>query len=463
MSQAKEQTSADWGTDVPCFSGFDFRTSTKEFSLKFDTSLPSLELNNLRNVRWLTHHWQANYPDARRVFVFATGSLRKALFLYWRLIAQEFGVALPEALKFQPPMLATHAPEFDGRQASLAYRQSGAIGLQRYIEATIRNGDGKVNTPLFLGAINGCPIYVMPTDGETASNESAVSEALSKAQAAKSAFQTLTNQSGLGNKVDLSRLVVFAVDTVSQAKVADKKQPPTGKPINTQAGKRLKEVLLELDEGQKAWVERLFMVWYLVWRYLDSEFMSWSVFYKRYSSETDAKAKEKVVGEIIKQLDYSFDDSVELLLQHVNALVVLASETQACEFGLELRLGLRRLKTMISSSIRLILKGELDQAELLIFLESGGGGLFQQLVAKEKVRLTGEIKVVSSRVGDTDSHQELVQKQPLVNSFFMEFSQWVGQAGEKSESELDKDRLLRLLFHIMGLPWAVFELALSKD
>ena len=120
--------------------------------------------------------------------------------------------------------------------------------------------------------------------------------------------------------------------------MGNKQQSPTGKPINTEAGKALKDTLLKInDERQKEWITRLFTVWYLVWRYLDQE-ESWQDFYLEYN------------------------------------------------FVLSLSLGLERLQEMISLSVESVLKGELDQ-----------------------------------------------------------------------------DELLTLLFHVMGLPWAVFELALSED
>jgi len=101
--------------------------------------------------RW----WGGNVPE--RV-VIATSSLRKAAMIYWWLAGLENeDVRKPE-----------NNPDF---LHDVDYSTNEPIKLQQIIEEHIRNGDGHLDRPLFLGHIRGVPVFVYPQNGESPGND----------------------------------------------------------------------------------------------------------------------------------------------------------------------------------------------------------------------------------------------------------------------------------------------------
>lgn len=106
--------------------------------------------------------WQ-NPPEA---VIFASNSLRKALLLYWSMIAAY------DVHKW--PSFASHIP-FD------AAKIKDAFSIHHFFEENIHNGDGTVRQPFLIGFLpDGVPLYLCPTDGETSGNEDPVGESWNK-------------------------------------------------------------------------------------------------------------------------------------------------------------------------------------------------------------------------------------------------------------------------------------------
>ena len=389
-------------------------------------------VDNKRNAVWIKHHAEKRFPNAKKIFVFATGSLRKALFLYWELVAREENISLEEALKFVPPVIKAHAPDFESQALVGAINSLGMLGLQSYVEAQIRNGDSKVRTPIFLGEVSGQPVYVMPTDGETTSNASAEAEARNKAAAALAGFQALDTEAEF-----IQKLVVMAADTVSEGErqVAEEVievLKPTGKPINTEEGKLLAQALKDTEDsvGRQELIN-LFSRWYLAKRYLRE---SASCKLPPWSDFLEGKATEDDIIEFVENRKSEIIEETELVLRHINSLVVglgKAGIVQVVAFALEVKLALAAFADEIK--------------QFIAYLESGGGGMFQQfafaaeeLVHKLALGLKGEVKV--------DGDRGVVFAAGQLEDYFKDLVR------ENRQEASDVVGDLYLIFHIMGTP-----------
>lgn len=98
----------------------------------------------------------------------------------------------------------------------------------------VRNGDGELTAPLFLGELDGVEVWVQPSDGETDSNEAA-QEAVNKARAVLPLLETQQRYAG-------KKIWVVATDIVGSSSLWDHhvlahdpeaRVPfPLGKPVN---------------------------------------------------------------------------------------------------------------------------------------------------------------------------------------------------------------------------------------
>lgn len=134
--------------------------------------------------------------------VFPSNSYRKAVMLYWSLLAQY-------DLSQWPGFVAhiEHVPE----------ELTDAKSVVSYFERHIHNGDGVVRHPFLIGYWpDGVPLYLCPTDGETSGNDDPVQEAHNKIDDIRHLFA--------GRDV-----VFFSTDAVQDIRTSDQK---LGKPLN---------------------------------------------------------------------------------------------------------------------------------------------------------------------------------------------------------------------------------------
>ena len=284
---------------------------------------PKAEINTTANGQLIVDHCHEYFPTAEKVFIFATGSLRKALLLYWQLVAKELSISLVEALVFAPQIIIGQT-QFDAAKAQQIFKTNGSLALQTYIKNNIRNGDGKLDGPVYLGEVNQHPVYVMPTTGETTDNNAAV-QLLNKAKAARQAINSI-NQAA-------SQFEIIAADTVSRVTIGDRLSPPVGKPINEAVWQ---QVVQQIDartdttnnnSGQRKeksllLAERLYQVWYLVRYYINDNIQAFDQFYWQFQNQSQDKVVSQLKSWIRERLDRIVNET-ELILTHINALTFL--------------------------------------------------------------------------------------------------------------------------------------------
>lgn len=159
--------------------------------------------------------WGARKPE---MLVIATSSVRKtAMFELLRLFEQN---------KEVPSAFTVAGVSFTVDEEHLKKFQDEIFA--------VRNGDGELTAPLFLGELDGVEVWIQPSDGETDSNQAA-QEAVNKARAVLPLLET--QQQYLGKKI-----WVIATDIVGSSSLWDSRvlahNPearvpfPLGKPVN---------------------------------------------------------------------------------------------------------------------------------------------------------------------------------------------------------------------------------------
>lgn len=144
----------------------------------------------------------SNPPEA---VIFTSNSLRKALMLYWSLIAQ-YDI-------HDWPSFVSGIPYFPEELTT-------AASVVSYFEKHIHNGDGTVRYPFLIGYLpEGVPFYLCPTDGETKGNDDPLQEARNKIDDVRALFT--------GKDV-----IFFSSDAVQDIRTAPSK---LGKPMNLPA------------------------------------------------------------------------------------------------------------------------------------------------------------------------------------------------------------------------------------
>lgn len=308
-------------------------------------------------------YWSNNPPEA---IVLATGSVRKAYFVW--LAMHDFNFA--------------QAPDFLTNKDWLAGVNLGTnpLEFQQIIEANIRNGDGALSQgeALYLGEYYGVPVYVDPQNGETDTNHDAGDQSKRK-------IDSVTSQSRYSEK----DVIVVACDTVGLVDPEGEKHA-LGKPRNHPDFKD--DPILcqkgEICQTQK-YRDRLkaFDIWYVL-RYYTS------------LGKTSLFADENNKALSFTEWFEQYDESLENVLQTFDLL-------ESPQLVLPNLLG---LETIIDRHINhlVIKRGDkyhelettlnipLDQAyqlwliakvvgieALIIYLESGGGGMTQTGIFSE--------------------------------------------------------------------------------
>lgn len=327
--------------------------------------------------------WHNNPPDC---IVLATASLRKAYFVY--LAMNDFN--------FQSK------PEFLGDQ--LAWLEEASLSMhplefQRLIEANIRNGDGKLEqgNMLFLGFCHGVAVCVDPQNGETADNTDPTKQSENKILSLQ--------EKPIYRDLDV---IFVASDTVG---LVDDQS--LGKPRNLPDFPKQ-----DTEESEDEYQERLkaFDIWFVLRYYthfgIEESFETWFAQYD-HSLEVAKKATEEKLNKI--------EDSSQIHDVHINSLLMIRGDKQesvetTLNFILDLRYQLKLITEVVGA------------AGLLIYLESGSGGLTQR-------------KVFENYPLDDQELRGLIIDQKLLD-FLLSVS------GEELKSYY-------LLIHLMGAPvWA---------
>lgn len=164
----------------------------------------------------------SNPPEA---IVFTSNSYRKAIMLYWQLMA---GYDLHQWPEF--------AKKFPYRPEEL----TTPLSVHEYFAQYIPNGDGVIREPFIIGYLpDGIPILCCPTDGETASNDDPLGEAQNKIDDARDWFA--------GHDV-----VFFSTDAVQHLPTTENKLgKPYKHPLYRSTMERALETGISLDEAEE--------------------------------------------------------------------------------------------------------------------------------------------------------------------------------------------------------------------
>ncbi len=251
--------------------------------------------------------------------VIASSSLRKAILLFWQINNFNF--------KMQPPFLANPLPD-DLIQAGLAGKY---LDFQTKIEEYIRNGDGVLKQPISLGYLHGVELIVHPTNGESHHNDDPTGESKNKIADIRSHFGP--------------RTWIFASDTVGTITNSGQDLGSHGKPRNS------RESIGQFLNGFPLdhWQELLA------------------------ANQTDkATALLAEFAQAYKEHFYrARQDGGKVTIAHGNALVIDRGVRAGVVYPPE--------SVVVTTTVEVSQQPEFLDA-LNIYLESGDGGVFQQIV-----------------------------------------------------------------------------------
>jgi len=315
--------------------------------------------------------WGNGQPEK---IVIATASLRKALMIHWWM--ENFAFKLPDFQDWSEAMGQISADMLP-------------IEYQRLIEAEIQNGDGTLQQARSLGYLHGVEVVVESQQGEGPDNSDPVAQSRNKITSVL-----------LLPEYQEKDVIVIASDTVGLVNGQH-----LGKPRNDSNFPDLESL------GREEFEKRLpyFKIWYLL-NYYDSakmpDFEAW------YPIVTELKLEASQIQSLFVVLPAPETD--KLHDKHVNALVTRRGDHE------------KVIKTELEFEIP-------SREELMflvkVFLESGGGGVTQQLI-------NWTISVIDQIADD------------YMRSVF--------------ERIPEEQRAWYLIFHLMGVPVWAFTATLTE-